>query len=172
MKQRRRAAQRNRTEYGFDYGIGITTMAVGSLEFNKNLVGAEVVAVAYGLEYSQKLGMTVPSITLVGRNEEPLRKAFEEFSDWAEATDADAIELTIVFMKSGGYRLCISPETGALFKRTLHSRNFEVGRYCRHRRIDFEVARQYFISCKFRWSSSLDDRSVVWQTCNYIRHSN
>ena len=94
-------------------------MTVGSLEFNKNLIDAEVVAVAYGIEYSQKLRMGVPSITLVGRNEKPLRRAFEEFSNWAESTDADAIELTIVFMKDGGYRLCINPETGALFKRTL-----------------------------------------------------
>lgn len=119
MKQKRGTARRHRSEYGFDYGIGITTAAIGSLEFNNNLGGAEVVAVAYGIAYSKMLGMEVPVLTLVGRNEEPLRKAFEEFSGWAESTDADAIELTIVFMKDGGYRLCINPETGALFQRTL-----------------------------------------------------
>ena len=119
MKQRRGTAQRHLSEYGFDYGIGITSAAIGSLEFNKNLIDAEVVAVAYGIGYSQKLGIKVPAITLVGKNEEPLRKAFEEFSDWAESTDSDAIELTVVFMKDGGYRLCINSETNALYKRTL-----------------------------------------------------
>ena len=89
------------------------------MEFNKNLVDADVVAIAYGFDYSQILGLQVPAITLIGRNEEPLRKAFEEFSYWAEQTDADSIEVTIVLMKDGGYRLCISPEVGALYKRAL-----------------------------------------------------
>ena len=120
MGKRRRTAQRTPSGYGFDYGIGITVAAVGSMGFNQNLVDAEIVAVAYGLEYSEKLGRRVPVITLVGRNAEPLREAFEEFSGWAERTDADAIELTIVFQKDGGYRLCISPEVGALYKRALH----------------------------------------------------
>ena len=119
MPQRRVTVHRNRSGYGFDYGIGITVGAVGSIEFNKNLSDSEVVAVAYGLDYSQELGLSVPTITLVGRNEEPLRKAFDEFSVWAESTDADAIELTIVFTKDGGYRLCINPETSALYKRLL-----------------------------------------------------
>ena len=119
MKQRRGTAKRHLPEYGFDYGIGITSAAIGSVEFNQNLIDAEVVAVAYGIGYSEKLGVDVPAITLVGKNEEPLRKAFEEFSDWAESTDSDAIELTVVFMKDGGYRLCINPEINALYKRTL-----------------------------------------------------
>lgn len=119
MSKRRRAATRHLSGYGFDYGIGITAAVVGPMEFNKNLVDAEVVAIAYGFDYSKILGLQVPAITLVGRNEEPLRKAFEEFSCWAERTDADSIEVSIVFMKDGGYRLCISPEVGALYKRAL-----------------------------------------------------
>ena len=119
MRKRRRTAQRHLSGYGFDYGIGITAAAISSMEFQKNLVDAEVVAVAYGLDYSQTLENHVPAITLVARNEESLRKAFEEFSNWAEWTDADAIELTIVFRKDGGYRLCINPEVGALYKRAL-----------------------------------------------------
>ena len=97
----------------------MTAAAIGSMEFNKNLSDAEVVAVAYGPDYSQKLGVGVPAITLVGRNKEPLGKAFEEFSNWAESTDADAIDLTLVFAKDGGYRLCITPEISALYKRAL-----------------------------------------------------
>lgn len=119
MRKRRSSASRHLSGYGFDYGIGITAAVVGSMEFNKNLVDADVVAIAYGFDYSQLLGLQVPAITLVGRNEEPLRKAFEEFSYWAEWTDADSIEVTIVLMKDGRYRLCISPEIGALYKRAL-----------------------------------------------------
>lgn len=119
MRKRRRTGSSNLSGYGFDYGIGITATAIGSIEFNKNLVDAEIVAVAYGDDYSQELGLRVPAIILVGRNEEPLRKAFEEFSNWAERTDADAIEVTIVFREDGGYRFCINPEVGALYKRVL-----------------------------------------------------
>ena len=119
MKQEQRPVHRNPPGYGFDYGIGITAAAVGSLEFNKNLMDAEVVAVAYGLDFSRTLGIQVPTITLVGQNEAPLRKAFEEFATWAKSTDGDAVELTIVFTKNGGYRLCINPEVGALYKRAL-----------------------------------------------------
>ena len=89
------------------------------MEFNQKLIDADVIAVAYGQDYSQKLGLSVPAITIVGRNQEPLRQAFDEFSDWAQPTDADAIELTLVFEKDGGYRLCINPEVGALYKRAL-----------------------------------------------------
>ena len=89
------------------------------MEFNKNLSDAEIVAIACGQDYSKMLRVSVPAITLVGRNEKPLRDAFEEFSDWAESTDADAIELTIVFKNDGGYRLCINPEINALYKRAL-----------------------------------------------------
>ena len=119
MKQEKRSVRRNPPGYGFDYGIGITAAAVGSLEFNKHLMDAEVVAVAYGLDFSRTLGIQVPTITLVGQNEAPLRKAFEEFAAWAKSTDGDAIELTIVFRKNGGYRLCINPEVAALYKRAL-----------------------------------------------------
>ena len=105
--------------HGFDYGIGITAAAVGSLEFNKNLMAADIIAVAYGFDYSTILDVQVPAITLLGRNEKPLRKAFEEFTDWASWSDADAIELVIVFLKSGGYRLCIRPEVSALYRRVL-----------------------------------------------------
>ena len=119
MKKKRRPSARHGTYRGFDYGIGIPVAAVGSIEFKNNLVDAEVVAVAYGDDYSKTLGVRVPAITLIGRNEEPLRKAFEEFSNWVENTDADAIELTMVFEKDGGYTLCINPEISALYKRAL-----------------------------------------------------
>ena len=117
MNNRSKTTSSNLPGFGFDYGLGITAAAVGSMEFNKSLIDADIIAVAYGFDYSQTLGAQVPAITLLGRNENPLRKAFDEFSNWASWTDADAIEVTIVFMKKGGYRLCINPEITALYKR-------------------------------------------------------
>lgn len=115
----RKGQQHKSDRYGFDYGSAATALAVSSIEFNKNLVEAEVLGVAYGIAESNELGLVVPSISLIARNQDPLRKAFDEFSTWAEASDGDAIEVTIVFTKDGGYRLCINPEVRALIKRAL-----------------------------------------------------
>ena len=117
MSQKNRTIPRSPSGHGFDYGIGVTAATVAPMDFNRNLIDADIVAVAYELDYSHKLKKQVPAITLVGRNEVPLKKAFEEFSDWASSTDADAIELTIVIKRDGGYRVCINPETDALYKR-------------------------------------------------------
>lgn len=103
---------------GFDYGIGITVGAVGSMEFKNNLRAAEILAVGYGFDHSKELGVQVPAITLIGKNIEPLRAAFDEFWTWTEEIDADAIDLTIALRNDGGYNLCIGPEVRALFKRT------------------------------------------------------
>lgn len=116
---RKAGARRKPAQYGFDYGLTANAAAMGSLDFNQNLIDAEVIAVAYGEDYSRELGAQVPVISLVARNEVPLRQAFEEFSYWAEATDGDAVDMTIVFLKSGAYRLCINPEVSALIKRAL-----------------------------------------------------
>ena len=93
--------------------------AIGSIDFNQNLVQAKIIAAAYGMEYSPDIGRAVPSISLVGRNAAPLRKAFEEFSYWAEFSDADAVDVTLVFEKSGGYKFIISPNPEMLIKRLL-----------------------------------------------------
>ncbi len=89
------------------------------MDFNNNLIAAEILAVAYGFDFSQDLGTQVPAITLVGKNESPLRTAFDEFWSWTKDTDADAVELTIVLSNSGGYHICIGPEVRALYKRAL-----------------------------------------------------
>lgn len=105
--------------WGFDYGLSVRAAALGSIDFNQRLREAEVIAVAYGTNYSVALRTQVPALTLVGRNEEPLRKAFEEFARWAESSDADAVDVTLVFLRKGGYRIIISPEPKALIDRTL-----------------------------------------------------
>ena len=119
MENGRERASKSPHGRGFDYGIGITVGTVGSTDFNNNLIAAEILAVGYGFDHSQELGTQVPAITLVGKNESPLRAAFDEFWSWTEETDADAVELTIALRKNGGYNLCIGPEVGALYKRVL-----------------------------------------------------
>lgn len=49
-------------------------------------------------------------IAVVGVNREPLIKAFTEFERWAASGDGDAVELTFIFLKDGGYLLCIGRE--------------------------------------------------------------
>lgn len=105
--------------WGFDYGQSIRVAAIGSIDFNQRLREADIIGVAYGMNYSVDLGSPVPALTLVGRNERPLRQAFEEFAHWAESSDADAADVTLVFLKNCGYRLIICPEPKALIKRTL-----------------------------------------------------
>jgi hypothetical protein len=49
-------------------------------------------------------------IALVGRNAEPLTRAFTEFKRWSNSTDGDAVELIFIFLKDGGYLLSIERE--------------------------------------------------------------
>jgi hypothetical protein len=49
-------------------------------------------------------------IALVGINREPLIKAFTAFERWAASGDGDAVKLTFIFLKDGGYLLCIERE--------------------------------------------------------------
>ena len=89
------------------------------MEFNQNLVDAQVIAIAYGYTQSSAMRSPLPIITLVGRNEAPLKSAFEEFFSWSEQTDGDAVDLQILFRKDGSYDLCIGPEARALNDRAL-----------------------------------------------------
>lgn len=119
-KQGKKSSRRKPVERGYDYGVSSNAAAIGSLEFNVNLQAAEVIGVAYGLAYTNELEMDIPSISLIARNEKPLRLAFEEFSKWSESSDGDAIDMTFVFLRNGAYKLCIGPEPDALVKRVLN----------------------------------------------------
>lgn len=82
-------------------------MIVGSFDFVQQLSAAQVRAVAYGEAPFD--GRFIPRITLIGRNSTALKLAFEEFNVWCAASDGDAIDLSIIFQKSGGCILGISP---------------------------------------------------------------
>ena len=109
----------NSDQWGFDYGISANVGALGSIGFVDKLRAADIVAVAYGTTFSNEINCNVPVLSLIGRNEVPLREAFQEFIGWAQYSDADALDLTIVIMKAGGYKIIISPEPTSLINRTL-----------------------------------------------------
>jgi hypothetical protein len=94
-------------------------MALGSFGFVENLRKAEVIGVAYGAVPSEVLHARVPQITLIARHGLHLKEAFSEFNAWAEATDGDAVDLTIVFRTDGGYLLGLSPEPERMRRRCL-----------------------------------------------------
>lgn len=47
---------------------------------------------------------------LVAQNEDPARRAFQIFKVWAEAIDADCVQLEVVILADGGHLLTIGPE--------------------------------------------------------------
>jgi hypothetical protein len=105
--------------WGFDYGISARAAAIGSPGFSQELTEANVIAVAYGSIYADEVHAVIPFLSLVGRNESPLQEAFKEFNAWADASDGDAVDVTIVFHKSSGYTIIIGPDTQKLVDRTL-----------------------------------------------------
>jgi hypothetical protein len=85
-------------------------MLVSDPSFIQLLREAEIVGCAYNYAESSPLGVPMREIAVVGRNKEPLAKAFEVFKRWANTTDGDAVELTFIFLADGGYLLCIQRE--------------------------------------------------------------
>ena len=103
--------------HGFDFGCVPFSMAVGSTDFTDDLHAAGVFAIAYGLEWSDDLNRSIPSIALVGRNGLALESAFATFNAWKDASDGDAVEITIVLNTAGGYTICLGPEITRLERR-------------------------------------------------------
>ena len=115
----RRNTSTNPHLWGFDYGFLPNAMIVGNLDFPSYLTDARIDAVAYGMAHSRQLEATVPTITLLAKDPHNLKRAFDVFHHWSENTDPDAVELTLVFLRTGGYYLVISPELTRLQQRSL-----------------------------------------------------
>jgi hypothetical protein len=114
-----RAKRSNDPRSGVDYGLLPNVMGIASFSFPGRLHDAEVIGVAYGEGRASELRTVVPTVTLVARQGPALMQAFDEFGAWAKSSDGDAVELSIVFLKSGGYLLALSPEPSRLRRRTL-----------------------------------------------------
>ena len=109
--QRRRAKSAAKiVTKGHDFGIPFRSMLLPDPSFLEHLREANVFACAYGYASSEEVARPLPSISLVAENEEPLRKAFEQFKRWAEVSGGDAVHLTIMILKEGGYHIGLSRE--------------------------------------------------------------
>lgn len=89
-------------------------LMVGSPDFMSALSGAGIFGCSYGEVYSEALHTTVPSVGLVGSNEERLTEAFREFQRWTAESQTEAVDLSFVFLNAGGYLMGISPRQEAL----------------------------------------------------------
>ena len=118
-KRTHRTSPKKPQPRGYDYGCLPYAMAVASMDFPHHLTHASVEGIAYDTQWSSEFEGQVPTISLVARHADPLIKAFEDFNAWSKETDPDALEVTFVFRKEGGYVLGLSPEYGHLARRCL-----------------------------------------------------
>lgn len=102
---------------GFDFGIDEKIALIGAIDFNASLRRAGIFGCAYGVTFDKSLGREMPIISLVGTDQTALEEAFREFRRWDDTTHGDALDLTFVFLKNGGYLIGISPTTEYLDKR-------------------------------------------------------
>jgi hypothetical protein len=103
---------------GYDFGVKRRAIMVSSPDFMEALSRADVIGTAYGLARSPQFGgAALPHIALIATNADELRRAFLEFQRWSEESGDEAVELTFVFLKGGGYVLGISPRTEFLRRR-------------------------------------------------------
>ncbi|RVA55367.1 hypothetical protein EN933_08480 [Mesorhizobium sp. M7A.F.Ca.US.001.01.1.1] len=104
---------------GFDFGTPALYVRTFDPEWINHLTKSGVVGCAYGWANAPSLRARIPTLSLVVRDEVLAKKAFDEFAKWAEHSDDDAVELTIVFLNSGGYLLGLSPEPSRRSARTI-----------------------------------------------------
>ena len=100
LQRKKKPGQRTK---GFDFGVPLRTMIVGDYGFEPELRAAGIMGCAYGMQRDDRLGVVLPTISLVAENEMPVRAAFKRFKEWAATSDDDALELTIVLLNTGGY---------------------------------------------------------------------
>jgi hypothetical protein len=104
---------------GFDYGTGFGTALLGDVEFPSLLGKANVRAVAYGFQWDPEFNVQLPLVSLIAESSEHLAEAFKHFSAWAKGSDGDAVDLSWVFLRNGGYLFGLGPEAGRLQERCL-----------------------------------------------------
>lgn len=103
---------------GFDFGQPLTSFVESGFEHLDHFAEAEVGGCSYGYVRSAEVGAAIPVVTLLARHEAPLRTAMSELRSWGDGVDGDAVEMTVVFMKNGGWLLGLSPEARRLAART------------------------------------------------------
>jgi hypothetical protein len=95
---------------GFDFGIDLPGVLLADMSFIDLLKQAEIIACSYQYVAEGPFGVPMREIALVGYHHEPLAKAFAEFQRWGASEDGDAVQLSFIFLKDGGYLLEIERE--------------------------------------------------------------
>ncbi len=103
---------------GFDYGLKPGLMVIGDLEYPKLIHEAKPLAMGYGkLPY---FGLRVDPLfaCIMFENEDKGKECFKHFMNWAEGSnDGDAVSLSFIETKTGGYTVCVYPEAKLLVDR-------------------------------------------------------
>lgn len=109
-RQQRTRNENAAADKGFDFGIEATFLNVPAFEWANDITRSGVAGCAYGEQFVPELGTKIPSISLIVRDGVLFKKAFSQFEEWIAGSDDDAVDVTIVFLRSGGYLLGISRE--------------------------------------------------------------
>lgn len=102
---------------GYEFGTSGLTLLLASPKFIEDLREAQVVACSYGWDNSPDLGHALPLISLGGIHEQPLTRAFGEFTRWQKESQSQALDLTFVFLAHGGYLLSIGNRHESIARR-------------------------------------------------------
>jgi hypothetical protein len=95
---------------GFDFGIPVKAMLVGTSEFHNHLHDAGALALAYGYASCELIGHSIPILSLVVKNASPILTAFKEFERWGSNTDGDVVDIGLVIESEAKYTLTITRE--------------------------------------------------------------
>lgn len=95
---------------GYDFGTPVHFLQVGDTEWMTTISDAQIVGCSYGYYPVAELGTNIPALSLIARDKDRVVSAFKTFDSWTAGSDDDALEATIVFLRSGAYLLGISPE--------------------------------------------------------------
>lgn len=93
---------------GFDYGVNRSNPVMTAPAFSDEMRNADIIACAYGQMPAHGLAPIVPCISMVARDPAPLKRAFQQFQAWIEATGADALKVDILY-SSEGYHIAFGP---------------------------------------------------------------
>jgi hypothetical protein len=105
---------------GFDYGLKPRFLAIGDIEYPNLIHEAKPVAMGFGKLPYFGLLHEPPFACIVFENDNKGRECFQHFKRWAEGSkDGDAVSLSFIETREGGYAVSIYPEYGLLVDRCI-----------------------------------------------------
>lgn len=102
---------------GFDYGCPSKIMFLTPPDYNDNLRASEIVGCAYGTDFSDECGANIPILSLMVKNIDKIKLAFDQFRSWINATGPDALRVEILYDEAG-YCIALGPDVRHALWRT------------------------------------------------------